>query len=161
MFIGVISDTHGIIKNPNILTKVKELIKGVDVLVHLGDYTSDIKYIVDEYKGEVYAVKGNGDFGDKYPKEQIINVLGYNILICHGHSYRVNFRLNNLYYKAKELGVNAVFYGHTHVSLIEEYDGIMFLNPGSTSLPRGKSKQSMGFFEISKDGKKNVYIKNL
>ena len=161
MLIGIISDTHGIIRQPNVLKKIKNLITNTDILIHLGDYTNDIKYITEDYKGKIYAVKGNGDFGDKYPKEQIINVLDYKILICHGDNYRVNFGLNNLYYKAKELGVSIVFYGHTHISLIEEYDGIMFLNPGSTSFPRGTSKQSMGFLKIHEDGKKDAYLKML
>ena len=43
----------------------------------------------------------------------------------------VSTSLYKLTLRAKELGANVVFYGHTHIPLIEEIDGIKLVNPGA------------------------------
>lgn len=151
MLVAVISDTHGISKRKELLDKIKGGIRKADILIHLGDYISDIPYIAEDFNGKVYGVKGNGDFKGEYPREQVIEILDKKLLICHGDQYGVGYNLNNLYYKAKELGVDGALFGHTHIPLTENYDNILFFNPGSASVPRGLSKKSIGFLEIKEN----------
>ena len=41
-----------------------------------------------------------------------------------------------------EKGTNVVFYGHTHVFKVEKKDDILFINPGSVSIPRNDESRN-------------------
>lgn len=57
--------------------------------------------------------------------------------------------LDNLYYRALELGADIVLFGHTHVHINLLHDNIIILNPGSPSFPRGMSRtKTFGLIEI-------------
>ena len=73
------------------------------------------------------------------------------ILLTHGHMQHVNYRLDNLYYKAMEENCKAVFFGHTHKALVTEEDGIYLVNPGSLSQPRDDSDGSYAIVRTSPD----------
>ena len=54
-------------------------------------------------------------------------------------------------YKAESLGCRAAFFGHTHIPLFAEAEGLYLLNPGSLSLPVGGRKGSYAVATITKD----------
>ena len=60
------------------------------------------------------------------------------IYMTHGHLFNVNMGLTYLSLAAKEKNASLCFYGHTHKLAAEMVDGILYLNPGSISQPRGK-----------------------
>lgn len=157
MLVAVISDTHRISTYINI---AKEYIKSADVLIHLGDNVDDVEELTKGFKGKVYAVKGNCDFSNTYPKENVIILEDKKILLTHGDLYGVKYGLTNLYYRAKELEVDIVLFGHTHEHLLLKEDGIIFMNPGSISLPRSKGRH-IGFIELEKGNIKDVIIKEV
>lgn len=157
MLIAVISDTHRISRYINV---AKDYIKSADVLIHLGDNVEDIEQLTEGFKGEVYAVKGNCDFSNKYPKENIIVLDGKKIFITHGDLYGVKYGLTNLYYRAKEVEADIVLFGHTHEQLLLNEDGIIFMNPGSISLPRSIGRH-IGYIELEKGNIKDVSIKQV
>lgn len=149
MKIAVVSDTHRFLRYIKI---AKELIKNADVLIHLGDVTDDLDELTDGFNGEVYAVRGNCDFSKEYPKEQLLVLGGKKIFITHGDTYGVKYGMTEIYFKAKEINADIVLFGHTHQRFITEESGVLFMNPGSVSLPRYLGK-SLGFI-ILKEGKK-------
>lgn len=158
MKIAVISDSH---YNESSSVAVKAYIKEADVLIHCGDGVPDLEKIAEGFKGEVYGVQGNCDFAKGFPKERIIEIAGQKIFMCHGHFYNVKNGYNNIFYKAQEVGANIVLFGHSHLAIIIEHEGILLMNPGSMSLPYGTKKKSLGFIEIE-DGKIiNSYIKEI
>ena len=64
---------------------------------------------------------------------------------CHGHRSGANPTTNNL---PKLPAGSVVLSGHTHIPVLEENaDGILFLNPGSTSIPKGGFPASYGVYE--------------
>ena len=65
------------------------------------------------------------------PQASRIQIEKVKILITHGDRYGVKSSLYSLFLRAKELGVNLVFYGHTHNADIIEKDGIYLVNPGA------------------------------
>jgi putative phosphoesterase len=148
MVIGVISDTHG---HPLWIEKAVEKLKDSDVLIHLGDYVNDLKYIKKEYKGEIISVKGNCDFDSDKPVEILEEIEGKIIFITHGHRYNCKTSLTALKFRALELGADIVLFGHTHLPEASFDEGVLFVNPGSAS--SGKS----GFNSVAKleiiDGK--------
>lgn len=133
MQIGVISDTHRIISS---IEKLKGEIKGVDVLIHLGDNVDDISIIKKYYKGKIINVKGNCDFSTTVPDDRLEEIDGKKFFLTHGHRYGVKDNLSRLRYKALETGADIVLYGHTHIAKIDFEEGVWYINPGSASLPR-------------------------
>lgn len=152
MKVAFISDTHHSNQALKlIINKLKEL--NVDKIIHLGDYASDIKTIEVAFKDKVYAVLGNCDSLNNYPKEAILDVNGKKIFYTHGDLYNVKETLNSLYYKGMSLGADIILFGHTHISIKETFNNILIMNPGSISKPHPLSKVgSIGILEINPDG---------
>ena len=123
----VLSDTHG---NKNDLLKIENVLKEADYVFHLGDGYLDLNVFGEEILKKTIRVAGNCDgyIGDK---EQTVEIEGVKIFLTHGDLYGVRGSVNRLYYKAKEIGANVVFYGHTHAAKIDECDGIIIANPGN------------------------------
>ncbi len=122
--ITVISDTHG---NICAVEKLLPIMKESDYVFHLGDFNQDIKLYENELGSKVYSVLGNCDGGGS---DCVLEIDGVKILLTHGDRYGVKQSNYKLLLWAKELGVNVVFYGHTHDAKIEEVDGITLINPG-------------------------------
>ena len=122
----VFSDIHG---NYNALQKLKPLINENDGAFFAGDGLKDLLGL---RVANLHYVSGNCDgFGEC---EKIVEVEDVKIFLTHGHEYGVKGDLQRLYYRASELGANVVIFGHTHQPLIQEINGILFLNPGSCSV---------------------------
>ena len=158
MKIAVISDSHNIKSAINL---VKPYISDADIVMHLGDGSPNVEEITEGFHGEVYAVKGNCDLAVEYPNERIVEVLDKKILMCHGHMYNVKMDLNNIFYRAKELGVDIVLFGHTHIGLIEKKEGLLLMNPGSMALGAGGILRSIGYIEIEEGKDVLAYIKEI
>ncbi|MBG0764166.1 MAG: metallophosphoesterase [Tissierellales bacterium] len=145
MRIAVISDTHRITNS--IIEELKD--KSYDLIIHLGDFIKDAEKIEEILEVEIIKIKGNCDFREFDGDEEIIRVFkNKKFLITHGHRYRVKYNLDNLFYRAKELEVDGVLFGHTHNSFNENIEGVIFFNPGSPSNPRGSYDKTYGIIEI-------------
>jgi putative phosphoesterase len=64
----------------------------------------------------------------------------------------VKYEYQTILDRGKELGVNAVFFGHTHIPMISKQEDILLLNPGSPSLPREGAKRTIALVTIDKSG---------
>lgn len=134
MEILIISDTHGRV---SIAERVIESLKSsIDMIIHCGDVVNDAKKIKEKYNIPIEYVRGNCDFDLETPSEKVIELAGKCIMITHGHNYGVKYTKTNLYYAAEEKKADIVIFGHTHIAEIEEAYGILYINPGSISLPR-------------------------
>lgn len=110
--------------------------------------TKETANLLNEYKDKIIAVRGNCDSDVdqmmlKYPMMSDYNIILYEnkkLFITHGHIYNKT-NLPNL---TKD---DVFIYGHTHIPLIEKADGIIFINPGSISLPKGGYENSYGVLE--------------
>ena len=158
MLIAVISDSHG---NKDSINKIKKKISNADVLLFLGDGENDLAEITNDFTGEVFAVRGNCDITGKYPEEQILEMQGKKIFICHGHRYNVKYGYNSIYYRGKEIGADIVLFGHSHIPIIEEYDGIVLMNPGSISHGMGRLNKTLGYIDLIDDKAPIMHIKEL
>ncbi len=144
MKIGIVSDTHGMKKY---IDKTIPYLKDCDLIIHAGDNFSDSKYIHSATNVGILAVRGNCDF-DNVEDELIFNVEDKNIFLCHGDRYSVEYGLSQIEDKAKSVGADIVVFGHTHVPLEVEKDDIIYINPGSTSLPREVKDRSFKIMYI-------------
>jgi hypothetical protein len=148
MKIVVVSDTHGRIEE--FVDEVKNF-KKVDLIIHLGDYVEDGLNIENKTGIRTVMVKGNGDFFyPEYKEDDILEIEGKRIFLTHGHRYNVRYGIDNLLYKGEEVKADLILFGHTHVSTFFEESGIIVMNPGSPSMPRGLSrKKTFGIIDIS------------
>ncbi len=121
MLIGVISDTHGLLR-PELLPALA----GVAHILHAGD-VGDPDILTELRRiAPVTAIRGNvdrtGPCAD-LPSTEAIELAGCLIYMLHSvHDLDLNPR-------AAAMGV--VLSGHTHQPLIEYREGVLYLNPGS------------------------------
>ena len=144
----VISDTHGKIDKA---VEIYKMLKDVDLIVHLGDLSSDAKKLECQLGVAVLSVKGNMDGVFSRDGYKILETDFGKIFLAHGHMENVKQSRQNLVYKAEALGCKAAFYGHTHVPVYEVIGGMYLLNPGSLSLPVGRRKGSYAIVNTTED----------
>jgi putative phosphoesterase len=70
--------------------------------------------------------------------------------MTHGHHYDVKWDYQRIFYKGLEMEADVILFGHSHVPVHVEEDGILIMNPGSTSHPRGNSNKSYALLEVGK-----------
>lgn len=149
MKILIVSDTHG--RHSNLLHTI-EKVRPIDLMIHLGDIIGNEDYIKQIAPCKVEMVAGNNDFFSDVPKEKIIKIGNYTVMLTHGHG--VYYGINQIKEAARKNQAEIVMFGHTHVPMINLSDDIWVINPGSISLPR----QSGGaptfiIMDIDSDGK--------
>ncbi len=152
MIVGVVSDTHHGDKTkyvPPILFERFEG-EGVDLILHAGDVTSKELFNRLGKVAPLIVVRGNADHL-LFPEEEIINIEGLKVGMVHGHQF-LGLNAQMLSYKALEMGVDILIFGHTHRYFYEDriFHGkrIILLNPGSPTFPRMGSA-SFALMEIS------------
>ncbi len=138
MKVLIVSDTHG--RNQNLIDTINR-VAPIDLLIHLGDLENGEEYIRSMLPCEAEFVAGNNDFFAGLPKEKIIQVGKYTILLTHGHRYGVNFTTSGLLDAAKRNKADIVMFGHTHVPMIDLSGSIWVINPGSLALPRQQGRK--------------------
>ncbi len=117
--IGVISDTHGLVR-PQALGALR----GSDLIIHAGDVGAPEVLERLRALAPVAAVRGNVDRGawaDELPEERTVEVGGARIHVIH----------NLKALTAAPEGCRLVISGHSHKPSIQRRDGVIYLNPGS------------------------------
>lgn len=130
----IISDNHG--DQPILETVIKHWQGQIDLMIHCGD--SEMTPTLPVMQRFDIAVQGNNDWGLDYPLEQTVVNDNQRIYATHGHRYQVNATLTPLMLKGQEQRADVVCYGHTHQLAVTVEDGMLMINPGSISLPRGQ-----------------------
>lgn len=143
--IGITSDTHGDIAGA--VKAMKEL-GDLDFIIHLGDYAEDGMAIEKSLGMEVIGVKGNCDFHSNLPEDRVLSIGDKKVFVTHGHRYDVKWNYHKLFYKGLEVEADVVLFGHTHVATRFVEEGILVMNPGSSSHPRGHHEKTYGLLEI-------------
>lgn len=157
----VISDTHGDISRASVLI---DSFKGIiDGVLHLGDLTGDFEKLKSKYQDKYslafLGVPGNCDFFSKDPAERSFTVEGVRVAMTHGDKYAVKYGTTYISRLAEKEKAKVVLFGHTHIPLTEEKGGVLYLNPGSLSEPRGGSRPSFALLEIE-NGKAAALVNN-
>ncbi|MBN1254281.1 MAG: YfcE family phosphodiesterase [Deltaproteobacteria bacterium] len=134
MKIGVVSDSHGHVEN---LRRAIKAIKGagVDLIVHLGDDYDDVTALADQ--GEVPITQVPGVFSTYYQDPGIPNRLieeweGIKALITHTPEAHENDLPCDLKPElvAAQGEVRLVLVGHSHIPVVKEEGGVIWVNPG-------------------------------
>ncbi|MBC8018156.1 MAG: metallophosphoesterase [Verrucomicrobia bacterium] len=147
MRILVISDTHG---NFPLAFKACDMAGAFNVLIHLGDGGDDAALLENALEAEVIHVAGNCDLGSASPRELLWECEGKKLLLVHGDAYGVKNGLGRLEKRAREVGADAVLFGHTHRATIITLSGILAVNPGT--LIRASQHATFALLEITAAG---------
>ena len=134
MRVGLISDTHGLLR-PQAL----DFLRGSDHIIHAGDITgSEILEPLAEL-APLTVVRGNNDRGawaSTLPHSVTVDLGGVCIHIVHD--------LKELSIDPRATGVRVVVSGHSHKPASVERDGVRFVNPGSAGRRRFTLPISVG-----------------
>ncbi|MCR5380829.1 MAG: phosphodiesterase [Lentisphaeria bacterium] len=116
--------------------------------------SSKIAKLLNTQKEKILAVRGNCD-------EEIDQMIlefpimsnymtiffeGHRCLVTHGHLSLLPLVFGDI-----------IISGHTHVPLLEKHDGIIYVNPGSTTFPKSLSKPSYAIMDETYIALKTLY----
>ena len=137
--IGVISDTHGLLR-----PEAFELLKGSHYIVHAGDVGDpDILRRLEEI-APVTAVRGNVDRGawaKRIPVTAVLEVRAVSLYVLH--------KLDDLDLQPEAAGFSAVIYGHSHMPKQETRNEVLYFNPGSAGPRRFNLPVTIGRMVVS------------
>jgi len=136
--VGVISDTHGLLR-PEVIKAFQQ----VSLIIHAGDVGRPAVLAALKKIAPVIAVRGNTDredWGYRLPATEVVDLSGVSLYLLHD--------LNKLDLEPSAAGVSAVIYGHTHEPAVENKNGILFLNPGSAGPRRFTLPVSVALLHI-------------
>ena len=141
MRIGVVSDTHGLLR-----PEVAPALAGVHRILHLGDVgkISILKEL--EKVAPVTAIRGNidreGPCAD-LPETEVVLAEGRYIYMLHD--------LNTLHLDPAAGKFAAVLFGHSHMPNFYKRKGVLYFNPGSCGPRRFELPIAVGFLTIAKN----------
>ena len=139
MLIGVISDTHGLLRH-----EATAALAGAEHILHAGD-VGDAR-ILDELRriAPVTAIRGNVDLRGEcslLPATEAVELGGKLFYLVHS--------VHDLDIDPVAAQVDVVISGHSHKPLIERKKGVMYLNPGSAGPRRFSLPVSVALLTVS------------
>ena len=176
MRVGLISDTH----NPSVgdepPPEVVAAFNGVDVIIHAGDIYQPECLDWLEKIAPVYAVElGAGAHFTEDDRvvdmHRVIELEGHSIGIIHdllvpgmaqelteytplSKHFPKDSSLPTAMQSVFDAPVDIVIFGHTHYPVVEEFQGILMVNPGSPSLPKHiRRLGQVAIMELDSDSK--------
>ena len=152
MKIGLISDTHGLLR-----PEAVRALAGVAQIIHAGDVGGPEVIAGLRSIAPVQAVRGNNDRDawamKSLPLRLSLEIAGVHILVLHD--------LNELGSEPETHGHHRVIVaGHSHKPAVVERSGTLFVNPGSAGPRRFKLPITIAYLTIA-EGSATAEIHNL
>jgi hypothetical protein len=148
MRIGVVSDTHGLVR-----PEVAPALAGVERILHLGD-VGKVSVLTELKKiAPVTAVRGNIDRGgpcSELPETDVVMIAGRYVYMLHD--------LSTLHLDPVAGKFAAVLFGHSHVPNFYRRKGVLYFNPGSCGPRRFELKPTVGLLTVGEDGEMEAKI---
>jgi uncharacterized protein len=140
--VGVISDTHGLLR-----PQAVDALRGVDLIIHAGDVGS--LDVLDALRriAPVEAVRGNVDrepWAKILPASAVVPLDSITAYVLHD--------LATLDLDPALAGVGIVIFGHSHRAEIRTKNAVVYLNPGSAGPRRFSLPITVAHIEITSEG---------
>jgi hypothetical protein len=154
MLIGVIGDTHG-----RFHAAIATHFAGVEHILHAGDIGK--AQVMEQLAAlaPVTAITGNVDWGgpldQQYQRTEQITLAGCIIYMTH-----IGGKPSKLIRSLPQPAPQVYIFGHSHIALVEELNGVLFLNPGSAGPARFGKQPSLALLTIE-DGQPRAEIVSL
>jgi hypothetical protein len=139
--IGVISDTHGVLR-PEAL----KALHGAEHILHAGDVGDPAILDLLRAIAPVTAIRGNVDEGgpcNHLPPTELVELDGRSIYMLHD--------VKRLDLSPEAAGIAAIVFGHSHKPIVEWRRGVLFLNPGSAGPRRFELPVTLAWLKIEAD----------
>jgi putative phosphoesterase len=141
MRVGVISDTHGLLR-PEALNALA----GVDHILHAGDVGDPMILTALEQIAPLTAIRGNIDRSgpcSALPATEIVDLGGTTFYLLHD--------LHKLDLDPASAGISVVVSGHSHKPLLSHRRGALYFNPGSAGPRRFSLPITLGLVTLGDD----------
>jgi uncharacterized protein len=151
MRIGVVSDTHGLLR-----PEVAPALAGVERILHLGDVGKISILRKLERIAPVTAIRGNVDRDGpcgELPETDVTLIADRYVYMLHD--------LNTLHLDPAAGKFAAVLFGHTHVPNFYRRKGVLYFNPGSCGPRRFRLPVTVGLLTVGEDGEFEAKIVEL
>jgi putative phosphoesterase len=170
MRVGLLSDTHVPEAAKELpMAELRAAFKGVDLIMHGGDiyYRSVLEDLAQI--APVIAARGDDDFGSTLADERVkdkhvLHLDGHCIWLIHERPSMFNPPPppHRRAFEFRSIEVpEVVVFGHQHKTIVESYDGMLLVSPGSpTFLHYRQGLGTVGILNIN-DGKVDVNIIHL
>jgi uncharacterized protein len=139
MRIGLISDTHGLLR-PQAL----QALAGVEHIIHAGDIGGPEIIEALRRVAPVDAVRGNNDkdpWAKQFPLWLALELEGVGVHVLHD--------VNELDVDPAAAGFRVIIAGHSHKPQVTERDGVLFVNPGSAGPRRFTLPVTIGYLTVT------------
>ncbi len=148
--IGVISDTHGLLR-----PQVKRLFKNEDLIIHAGDVGD--KNILGELNSltKTFVVKGNVD-----TENWTSNIPDVLRLKINNKLFYLVHDISDLKIDHEKEKIDCIIFGHSHQPSVKRKNKVLYFNPGSAGKKRFSLPITLGRLRI-KDGKISARILKL
>ena len=136
MQIGIISDTHGLLR--------QEVIDGlncVDMIIHAGDIDNQaVLNQLKEISSSLTVVRGNADkeWAEHLPQEAWVEIMGNKLFVIHNKG-KISCDVGD---------ADIIIYGHSHKYSLIEKDGQIWFNPGCCGKRKKDQEVSFAILEI-------------
>ena len=145
MNIGILSDTHG-----HLDPSIRQIFKGVDHILHAGDFGFASIVLELEDIAPVTAVLGNTDDAGTGFKEVEAIQLGGRSFVLH-HIVDPAHLSERMQLACLHHAPDVVVYGHTHQAHQEVRDGRLFLNPGYAGRRKGDERRTVAILRMGEE----------
>jgi putative phosphoesterase len=146
--IGVVSDTHGLLR-----PEVAPALAGVERILHLGDVGRPSVLQALEQIAPVTAIRGNVDREgpcSELPETEVVLIADRYVYMLHD--------LKTLHLDPAAGKFAAVLFGHTHVPNFYRRKGVLYFNPGSCGPRRFELPVTIGLLKIDEGGELEAEI---
>jgi len=148
MILGLISDTHGLLRD-----RALRAMQNAGLIIHAGDVGDPKILEALENLAPVMAVRGNVDtaaWAGKLPSTAEVKVGAVGIYILHDVQ---ELKLNSI-----PSGVSVIVSGHSHKPGQATRSGILYINPGSAGPRRFNLPVTVARFDLERQPWKAEFI---
>ena len=138
MRVGIISDTHGLLR-----PEAESTLQGVELIIHAGDVGKPQVLTRLKAIAPVFAVRGNVDteaWAKQLPQTAVVDAGLARFYVLHN--------LRELDLVPLAAGFHAVITGHTHQPEKIERNGVLYLNPGSAGPKRFQLPVTLALVDV-------------
>ncbi|RFU60873.1 metallophosphoesterase family protein [Peribacillus glennii] len=153
MKIIVIADTHMPKRGMNLPEKLIEGLRDAELIIHAGDWQKLEVYEQLVHYAPVEGVFGNVDgeeIKQRFSEKRLLEIKGKRIGIVHGHGQKGTTEKRAITAFADE-SVDMIIFGHSHIPVKKEINGVLLFNPGSPTDKRRQPKFSYGVISVDGD----------
>lgn len=139
MIIGVVSDTHGLLR-----PEVIPALAGAEHILHLGDVGDSAILKSLEKVAPVTAIRGNVDRSgkcSKLPETEVVLFEGHYLYMLHD--------VQTIHLDPAAAKFSVVLFGHSHKPEIRRHKGVLYFNPGSCGPRRFSLPVTIGKLTIN------------